>query len=463
MDRRETKGQAIALLGEVRIRRRVFLDALKIFAGGLRFDGRLLHNVALAAHLTSQTNGTSSTMATCKEIGEKILQGDLMSADELAAKIAEFQRQAGGDDGDALVRWLADAQLLTDFQADALSSGLVGPFLLGPYRVEGHLTAGRLGHVFRGRHVEFDLPVSLKVFPASVAADPEKMARMTREARVVLQLDHPNLIRTFQIGRFGQIHYLAMEDLPRESLLARLERSGRLRHAEACRLIRQAALGLEYLHQNEIILRDVSPANMWITPDERLKLVEFGAARDSLAFLDAPDDGQANLTLEGTQLGTNEYMSPEQAADPRNADARSDLYSLGCTLYHALSGRPPFVDKNPMKLLMAHASATPQRVDLLSPEIPHELADVVDRLLAKSPEGRMQTAAEVDWALQPFIGAGSVEADTATAEWNPEYLAWVNSMNAEVFNETESETAPSELAPDAAEFLDWLSERFLGK
>ncbi len=118
-------------------------------------------------------------MANCKEIGEKILQGDLMSADELAAKIAEFQQQSGGDDGEALVRWLADAQLLTDFQADALTSGLAGPFMLGPYRVEGHLTAGRLGHVFRGRHVEFDLPVSLKVFPASVAADPEKMARMT--------------------------------------------------------------------------------------------------------------------------------------------------------------------------------------------------------------------------------------------------------------------------------------------
>ncbi len=100
---------------------------------------------------------------------------------------------------------------------------------------------------------------------------------------------------------------------------------------------------------------------------------------------------------------------------------------------------------------------------MLSPEIPHELADVVDRLLAKSPDERMQTAAEVDWALQPFIGAGMVDAGAAAAEWNPEYLAWVSSMNAEVFNEADSETVPSELAPDAAEFLDWLSERFLGK
>lgn len=400
-------------------------------------------------------------MATCKEIGEKILQSDLMSAEELDANVAEFQRQSGSDDGDALVRWLAESQLITDFQAEALSSGLAGPFMLGPYRVERHLTAGRLGHVFRGVQIDFNLPVSLKVFPASVAADPEKTARMRREARVAIQLDHPNLIRTFQIGRFGQIHYLALEDLPRESLLARLNRSGRLRPAEACRLIRQAALGLEYLHQNDIILRDVSPANMWITPDERLKLIEFGAARDSLAFLDAPGDGQSELTLQSSKLGTNEYMSPEQAADPRQADARSDLYSLGCTLYHALAGRPPFVDKNPMKLLMAHASAAPQRVDLLSPEIPAGLADVVERLLAKSPGERMQSAAEVDWALQPFVGAGAADASAAAADWNPDYLAWVNSMNAEVFSESDSETPPSELAPDAAEFLDWLTERFL--
>jgi len=402
-------------------------------------------------------------MATCQEIGEKILQGDLMSAEELAAKTAEFQQQTGGDDGAALVQWLAAAQLLTDFQTEALLAGLAGPFLLGPYRVDRHLTAGRLGHVFRGVHVEFNLPVSLKVFPASVAADPEKMARMKREARVAIQLDHPNLIRTFQIGRFGQIHYLALEDLPRESLLDRLKRSGRLKHAEACRLIRQAALGLEYLHESEIVHRDVSPANMWITPDERLKLIEFGAARDSLAFLDAPDEGQEGLTLEGTCLGTNEYTSPEQARDPRAADARSDLYALGCTLYHALTGRPPFTDKNALKLVLAHATATPPKVDLLVSEIPHELADVVARLLAKSPDERIQTAAELEWKLQPFLGAGAVEAGTATAEWSPEYLEWVQSMNAEVFTEGESDSAPSELAPDAAEFLDWLSERFLSK
>ena len=158
-------------------------------------------------------------MPSLPEVRERILQGDLLSEVELDARSAEFRQQHPGGDGDALIRWLAERQLLTDFQAEALAAGLAGPFMLGPYRVERHLTAGRLGHVFRGVHIEFDLPVSLKVFPQSVTADPEKKARMEREARVAIQLDHPNLIRTFQIGRVGDVHYLALEDLPRESLL----------------------------------------------------------------------------------------------------------------------------------------------------------------------------------------------------------------------------------------------------
>ncbi len=399
-------------------------------------------------------------MPTLSQVRERILQGDLLSDAELDSRISEFRQQTPGEDGDGFIRWLVDRQLLTDFQAEALSAGIAGPFMLGPYRVERHLTAGRLGHVFRGHHIEFNIPVSLKVFPPAVTADPQQKARMEREARVAIQLDHPNLIRTFQIGRVGDVHYLALEDLPRESLLARLERAGRLRYPEACRLVRQAALGLEYLHQNGIVHRDVSPANMWITPSERLKLIEFGSAKDELSFLDAAADGGELATAAGS-VGTREYMAPEQARDLQSADPRSDLYALGCTLFQALTGRHPFADTDPAKLAEAHATAAPPMVDLLVPEVPKALADVVGRLLAKDPAERIQTAGEVDWALQPHIGVGATDADVAEAEWSPEYLAFVKSMNAESFTDAAPEDGASDLAPDAAEFLGWLSERYL--
>jgi eukaryotic-like serine/threonine-protein kinase len=286
------------------------------------------------------------------------------------------------------------------------------------------------------------------------------MAHLQREARVAIQLDHPNLIRTFQIGRVGDVHYLALEDLPRESLLARLNRKGRLPFSEACRLVRHAALGLEYLHQNGIVHRDVSPANMWITSAERLKLIEFGAARDELSFLDDIADAAGELPA-GDNLGTHEYMAPEQARDRQSADPRSDLYSLGCTLYHVLSGRSPFAAASPSELELLHATAGPAMVDLVVPEIPHGLADVVARMLAKSPEERIQTAGDVDWALQPYVEAGAMDADVAEAEWTPEFLAFLRSIGAESSPPSEFSDAPAELAPDAAEFLEWLSGQYL--
>jgi serine/threonine protein kinase len=202
---------------------------------------------------------------------------------------------------------------------------------------------------------------------------------------------------------------------------------------------------------------------MWITPTERLKLIEFGAAKDELSFLDATADAGGELTSAGAILGTHEYMAPEQARELHSADARSDLYGLGCTLYQVLTGRPPFAETNPVKLAAAHAATAPPMVDLLVPEVARALADVVARLLAKAPGERIQTAGEVDWALQPYVAAGAVDADVAEAEWTPEYLAFVRSMNVESLDAGTPDHVASELAPDAAESLDWLSERYLQK
>lgn len=386
------------------------------------------------------------------DLKRRITESNLLSA----AQLEEAAADNVSGDANALIESLVSKRLLTEFQAEAFSAGLSGPFLLGPYRVEQRVATGRLGDVFKAVHVEFDQPVSLKIFSSVLAKDPEQLARMQREVRVASQLSDPHILRSFQVGRAGGIYFLAFENLDGESLEDRLSRKGRLPYAEACRLVRHAVLGLESLHEAEIVHRDLRPTNMWINEHEQLKLMEFGAARDALAFLDNLE-GRGELTQQDSNLGDFLYRAPEAAVDARRADARSDVYSLGCTLYHALAGQPPFVNKNPLRLVQSHAAETPRAVTLFAPEIPTALADFVARLLAKNPDER-PAVAEIDWALNPFVDDSSLAAAPAEQVWNPEYLAWLREFNSTGTDIPDVATEIG-LTDEATEFFDWLTKQ----
>ncbi len=391
-------------------------------------------------------------------LSSRIVQSGLLEADELQRLAAELPTAPSAADGDqALLDLLVEQQRLTDFQAQALAAGLTGPFMLGPYQVNEQIVAGRLGNVFRAVHVEFEQPVSLKLFSKALARQPEQFARMQREVRVSAQVDHPHILRAVQIGRVGDAYFLAFEPLKGETLEARLARAGRLPYAEACRLVRQAALGLESLHEAEIIHRDLRPANLWINPQEQLKLMEFGTARDELAFLDRLD-GDQSLTRQESVLGDFHYTAPEAAANARTASTHSDIYSLGCTLYHVLAGQPPFENKNPLRVVQLHATEVPRALDLIVPGIPRPLADLVARMLAKSPDERPRLDA-VESALRPFEEDSSLVSRSAEQVWNPEYLAWVREMN--LIDPAESAETAADAGPsdDLLEFLDWLKEQ----
>ncbi|HTU24921.1 MAG TPA: serine/threonine-protein kinase [Pirellulales bacterium] len=353
-----------------------------------------------------------------------------------------------------LLAWLRTQGWLGEFQLEALAAGVSGPFRLGPYRVDERIAAGRLGSVFRAVHVDFDQAVSLKIFSAALADDPTQLARMQREVRIAAQLEHPHVVRSFHVGRAGKAFFLAFEDLAGESLQSRIERQGRLPYAEACRLVRHAALALEHLHEAEIIHRDLRPANLWIDGQEQLKVIDFGAARDALAFLDHTD-GDRELTRQGTLLGDYAYSAPEAAFDARKADWRSDVYALGCVLYQALAGQPPFVHKNPMKVAQAHALETPRPLSLLAPDVPAALEDLARRLLAKEPDQR-PTVAEVDWNLQRYVADSDLAMPAARQTWNPAYLAWIEELNAGQPLEIEP-AARTGLSEDMTDFLDWLA------
>ncbi|MFH1923360.1 MAG: serine/threonine-protein kinase [Planctomycetota bacterium] len=389
-------------------------------------------------------------MTCVDETRQQLIDNRLLSAEAADSQVARWREEtkAPADaPGEQWVDWLVEEQLLTEFQGDALRAGHTGPFMLGPYRVFGRVALGRLGNIYRAVHEALDQPVSLKVFPSSLKDDAEKVARMRREFRVSVELEHANLLRTFQIGQVGDVYYLAFEDLVGETLLERLDREGALPYREACKLIRAAALSLAYLDEKGLVHRDVHPGNMWITETGVLKMMELGAVRDALGEVVVPAEEEAVTTSE-TVIGTFDYMAPEQAQDAHAADHRSDIYSLGCALYHCLTGKTPFKEKNPIKLVIEHMTKMPPPVVEIVPEVPEKLSDAVHSMIAKSPDDRFQKASDVAWALERYVDPSQLVAPQLP-EVSPEYLEWLGLV---------SEKAAESRSPELAAFLSWLAD-----
>ncbi len=193
---------------------------------------------------------------------------------------------------------------------------------------------GGMAAVLRARDTQLDRFVALKILPPDLAVDPENVKRFHQEARAAAKLDHDNIARVFYCGEDQRLHFIAFEFVEGDNLRSILEKRGRLPVAEALPYLIQVAAGLGHAAERGVVHRDIKPSNIIITPAGRAKLVDMGLARSL-----APQD--RGLTQSGVTLGTFDYISPEQALEPRDADVRSDIYSLGCTFYHMLTGQPP--------------------------------------------------------------------------------------------------------------------------
>lgn len=287
--------------------------------------------------------------------------------------------------------------------------------LLGHYRIIERLGSGGMGQVYKAVHPVMDRVVALKIISPRLMQDASARARFQREVRNAARLIHPNIVVAHDAAEVEGLWFLVMEYIEGRDVSCLLSQHGRPLMGQACEIARQTALGLQYAHECGMVHRDIKPANLVLAnarpstvgvadgwPDAPLvKILDFGLAR-----LAAPDGvGLAaadGLTREGYMVGTPEYMSPEQVRDSGSTDIRSDIYSLGCTLYMLLAGRPPFRALSTFDLALMHVNQTPEPILRYCPGLPPELAAIVHRLLAKKPEDRFQTPAEVATALQPF-------------------------------------------------------------
>jgi len=260
---------------------------------------------------------------------------------------------------------------------------------LAHFELEEPIGVGGMAAVIKARDVQLDRAVALKILPPEMAAEAENIRRFQQEARSAAKLDHENIARVFYFGEDQGLHFIAFEFVAGENLRTLIERDGKIPVAEALSYAGQIAAGLIHAAERGVVHRDIKPSNIIIEENGRAKLVDMGLARSQETH---PDHG---LTQSGVTLGTFDYISPEQALEPREADVRSDIYSLGCTLYHMLTGQPPVPEGTAAKKLQFHQQGEPIDPRQLNAEIPDEVAAILGKMMAKEPHKRYQNAGEL--------------------------------------------------------------------
>ncbi|MCB9940026.1 MAG: protein kinase [Planctomycetaceae bacterium] len=313
----------------------------------------------------------------------------LLTAEEVSEVVQSLPVDRRGDTQE-LAKALVRSGKLTKFQATAVYQGKTRGLVFGEYVVLDKIGAGGMGMVYRAIHRRMKREVAIKVLPGGSLDNATAIDRFYREVEAAAKLLHPNIVTAFDAGQHGKSHFLVMEYVAGQDLSQIVKQRGPLPVATAVEFIMQAAQGLEYAHGEGLVHRDIKPANLLVDKKGTVKILDMGLAR--LTNIHAADDG---LTKSGQIMGTVDYMAPEQATNTRTADARADIYSLGCTLYRLLTDSPVFTGDTIMNKMVSHMQAPPPSLRAFRQDVPEALDAVYQRMLAKQPDARQQSMNEV--------------------------------------------------------------------
>ena len=323
------------------------------------------------------------------------------------------------DRGKVLARLLVEQGILTRFQAERLLAGRTEGFILGQYRILDELGRGGMGRVFKAQHMTMNRIVALKVLNPKLTETERARQLFLREVKAAAKLSHPNIVAAFDANQIGDRCYLVLEYVDGPNLHEFVKEKGVLPVSQACEFIRQVAVGLQYAHDLGMVHRDIKPANMLVQKPmgrsnvQTVKILDFGLAR-----INAPEAGEYKgqdsiLAAKSSIMGTPDFLPPEQARDLHAVDGRSDIYSLGCSLYYLLTKQVPFPGGTQIEKLMRHATEEPIPVEQLRPEVPTGVAAIVRKMMAKKQADRFQNAQEVALALTPWC------VSTGSGAWKP--------------------------------------------
>ena len=352
-----------------------------------------------------------------------VKQSGLINPDRVDSLLAEFQRSGiDCNDSCAIATAMVDRKALTDWQSDKLLQGRHKGFILGRYRLLSLLGAGEMSAVYLAEHILMERRCAIKVLPANKVQDTSYLGRFHREARAVASMNHPNIVRAYDVDKQTEsgtdIHFLVMEFVEGRNIEQIVKEQGPLDYVAAVDYIRQAADGLGHAHHSGMVHRDVKPGNLLIDSTGVVKLLDLGLAR----FFKTSDEESLTIKHDEKVLGTADYLAPEQAVDSHQVDARADVYSLGCTLYFALSGHPPFTDGTLVQRLLAHQTKVPPSVRYERPDIDEALLQILDKMMAKKAADRYQSAAEVSEALARWL------IEHASGAWKQKHMMIVAAL-----------------------------------
>ncbi len=305
-------------------------------------------------------------------------------------------------DAQDLARQLVQSKQVTKYQVQEIYQGRAKALILGNYTILEKIGAGGMGQVFKAEHRRMKRVVALKMLPRAVTRDAAAVARFQREVEAAAKLRHGNIVAADDADEANGVHFLVMEYIEGADLSALVKKNGPFSVGKAVNYILQAARGLEFSHKKGVIHRDIKPANLLLDPEGVVKILDMGLAR-----IEASEDAatQAELTGTGAVMGTVDYMAPEQALNTKRTDARSDIYSLGCTLYYLLAGKGAYQGESLMEKLLAHREQPIPSLQDVQASVPEQVDAVFRKMVAKKAEDRYQTMSEIVVALEQ-CGAG---------------------------------------------------------